>query len=165
MQPSTLTWRQMSAQAVCAFWVGNPGRRRPAAQPGDYGVYPWTADHMASFVAAASSVKAARIVRPSLVTHWSFPFLVLAGAPPSPPSPRPPRHTHSPRSGVHVQALMQHGRADTQSPKRCQGEGGAACGPSRGRCCKASLTDVEAGGAALPGELHAGTAEYLAGIL
>ena len=49
-------------------------------QPQDYPSYPWTAHDMAGFVAETTKVKAATIVRPSLVTHWAFPILVLAGA-------------------------------------------------------------------------------------
>lgn len=46
-------------------------------QPQNYAAYPWTAHDMAGFVVETTSIKAARIVRPSLFTHWTFPILVL----------------------------------------------------------------------------------------
>lgn len=46
------------------------------AQANDYQNYPWTAHDMGGWSAEVTGVKAAKIDRPTIFTHWAFPFLV-----------------------------------------------------------------------------------------
>lgn len=50
-------------------------------QASDYQAYPWTAHDIGGWVAEVAGVKAAKIDRPSFVTHWTFPFVVCHRAP------------------------------------------------------------------------------------
>jgi oligosaccharyltransferase complex subunit gamma len=51
---------------------------RDVMQASDYQAYPWTAHDIGGWVAETAGVKAAKIDRPSFVTHWTFPFVVLS---------------------------------------------------------------------------------------
>lgn len=46
-------------------------------QASDYQNYPWTAHDMGGWSAEVTGMKAAKIDRPTIFTHWAFPFMVL----------------------------------------------------------------------------------------